>query len=67
MRGPGEAHKLGMIETNVQERTPVLLLIARYSGLLEEGNYILCMPNNARKTLQIRKEKRAFWGAFVMK
>lgn len=39
-----------------KKRTPVLLLIARYSGLLEEDNYILCKLNNARKTLQIRKE-----------
>ena len=60
VRGPGEAHKLGIKETNVQKRTPVLLLITKYSDLLEEDNYILCMPNNARKTLQIRKEKRAF-------
>jgi hypothetical protein len=57
---PGEAHKLGMIETNVQKRTPVLLPNTRYGGLLKEDNYILCMLNNARKTLQIRKEKRAF-------
>ena len=67
VREPGEAHKLGTIETNVQEKTPVLLLSARYSSLLEEDNYILRMLNNAGKTLQIRKEKRIFWGAFIMK
>lgn len=49
-----------------KKRTPVLLLRAIYSGLLEEDNYILYMLNNAGKTLQIMKEKRAFWGAFVM-
>ena len=43
-----------------KKRTPVLLPSARYSGLLEEDDYILCMLDNARETLQIRKEKRTF-------
>lgn len=49
-----------------KKRTPVLLLRAIYSGLLEEDNYILCMLNNAGKTLQIMKEKELF-GALLLR
>ena len=47
-----------------KRRTPVLLLIARYSGLLEEGNYILCILNNARKNFANQERKESFLGRF---